>query len=123
MDHEQLLVGEDRLEKTLVKAENVSLLRIPPPTTEDESVVDIHEWDLNAVVWTGKLKFIETEFIMNMNVHFSNERQIIQGNIILTNYDTDEVFGNIPYTSDGHNVKVVSINYSIKLLLKYTDKF
>lgn len=113
MEHEELLVSEDRLEKTLVRADNVSLLRIPPPNNDDddENIVDIHEWDLDAVVWSGKLKFIETEFIMNMNVHFANERQIIQGNIILTNYDSDEVFGNIPYTSDGHNVMVVSINW------------
>lgn len=112
MDHDDFIVAEDRLEKTLLKADYVSLLKIPPPKedgNDDElNVADMSDWDMNGVVWTGSLKFMETEFIMNMDIHNLQERQIIQGNVILVNHADENVFGNIPYTFDGHNVRVVS---------------
>jgi len=55
MDHDDFVVGEDRLERTLAKCENVSLLRIPPPKEGSEDT-DISQWDLNDVVWMGKLR-------------------------------------------------------------------
>jgi len=45
---------------------------------------------------------------MNMNLNDLKERQVIQGNVILINKGTDDIFGNIPYTVDGHNIKIVS---------------
>ncbi|CAM9022716.1 unnamed protein product [Wickerhamomyces anomalus] len=108
MEQDDFMVAEDRLEKTLMKADYVSLLRIPPPKCEGDTVTDISQWDLSDVVWFGKLKFTETEFIMNMDPHNLEERQIIQGNVSLINYDSEDIFGNIPYRVDGNNVKVVT---------------
>lgn len=117
MEQDDFMVAEDRLEKTLMKADYVSLLRIPPPKCEGDTVTDISQWDMSDVVWFGKLKFTETEFIMNMDPHNLEERQIIQGNVSLINYDSEDIFGNIPYRVDGNNVKVVSIHSLLSVVM------
>ncbi|CCH43258.1 hypothetical protein BN7_2806 [Wickerhamomyces ciferrii] len=126
---DEFFVSEDRVEKTLFRADDVCLIKIPPPITTDStssSIIDINSWDLNEIVWKGKLKFVETEFIMNMNIDEDsiNERQIIQGNIILINNNgiTNDIFGNIPYTLDGHNVQITNSKLIYSVILEFQDK-
>lgn len=54
----EIVVKGDRLQKLLLFV-RAQLIRIPPPAHND--VCDVSRWQLEAIVWSGTLRFVEEE--------------------------------------------------------------